>query len=485
MSSWFEAEARATQQAFRVQTFAAGVWLNGKEEYFAGGRVSPKTPRADTDTIFPIASVSKAFIATAVLMLAEEGVVDISSPMTRYLPDFAMYTDEMTRNLTVRDAMCHCCGLPRHDITLYTRENLNLEQFVGIVRYLPPAWPMYERFGYSNHMFAAISLLVVKVAGMPWGDFVEKRIFEPLGMRRSYTGSFSYCGADDNYARARILRNGANRPVAPINIDYCGSSGSISTGIRDLLQWVKLNLRGGILPGGDRLYSEHASSLLFGKQTRIKQGERYPYELNEITDSYYGFGWGVDRFRGERLIQHAGAIDGYRSFAGFMPDKDFAFAIFANSSESYACEALGRKLCDICLGYEGEDWNARHLEIASTLEESSRNRYVQMTEPPAVPPDIRGLAGRYENKAYGVFAVKANSSGLTVRIEGVERIKPMPLLPSKHFEWVIDLPLDWMALPCRFEIQGGRADRMLVHTDDDLREPMVFERLPSSASPDS
>ena len=476
MSSKFETAIRKSFEAFRPQTFAVGVWHDGKEEFHTFGRVSADTRKANADTVFQVASVSKSFIAACVWMLVEEGKIDAASPVTRYLPDFAMYTEELTRNLTVRDAMCHCCGLPRHDITLFTRAGYSLEQMVGIIRYLPPAWALRERFGYSNHMFAVLSLLVERVSGIPWGEFVKKRIFEQLGMSRSFTKCFEYVGADDNYARPRTQVNGRNRPIVPENVDQCGSSGAISASVRDLLQWAKLNLRGGVLPDGSRLYSQEAASQLHGEQTVINVGELMPYNIDEIESLHYGMGWIVERYRGERLVQHGGTISGYKSYIGFLPGKDFAFAALANLSGSPVCDAAGRSMCDVLLEREETDWNDRYLGYMGAAKGRARAMRQGILEPPDGASDTTGLAGRYENKAYGVFAVSESRGKLTLLVEGMPGMKPLSILPSKHFQWAVDIPSSELAMPCRFEKEDGRAVRMLASTDADLPQPMRFER---------
>jgi CubicO group peptidase (beta-lactamase class C family) len=477
MNKDFEAAVRATRDAFRPQTFAVGIWHGGEEQYFAFGRVSPRTARADEDTVFPIASVSKSFIAACAWMLAEEGKIDMSAPVARYLPDFSMHTEEMTRQLTVRDAMCHCCGLPRHDIMLFTRADFTLEETVRAIRWLQPAWPMRARFGYQNHMYAAISLLVERVSGMPWGDFVKNRVFEPLGMSRSHAAPFAYRDADDNYARPRTQKNGRNYPIQPENTANGGCAGSISASARDLLQWAKLNLRQGLLPGGGRLLSARATSQLHGEQTPIRPGEMGPVQFDEITDAHYGMGWFVERFRGERFVQHGGTVRGYRCLAGFLPEKDFAFAALANANGSALTEAVGRKLCDIRLGRGGADWDGRFLEIVAKRREDELSQYRAIIEPPppGQAPEPSGLSGRYENKAYGVFTVKERGGRLQL---GASNVKPMRILPSKRFGWAADLPDAPLALPCRFEAEGGRAVRLLMHLDKDLPAPIAFERLP-------
>ena len=128
------------------------------EAFFCGGGLSnvEQNLPADENTIYAIASASKAFIATALCILCDDGKLDLDKPVKTYLPDFEMYDPYMTTHLTVRDALGHRSGLPRHDIMWLNDRDVTIYDIVHRLRYLPPAFEPRARMHYQNMMFTQI-----------------------------------------------------------------------------------------------------------------------------------------------------------------------------------------------------------------------------------------------------------------------------------------------------------------------------------------
>lgn len=471
--SW-NAAVKTAWKIHRLPGIAVGIWNGGDEQYFVFGRRGLFGSPVNPDTVYAIASVSKSFIAASSWMLAEEKRLDMDAPVTAYLPDFALYTEEMTRKILVKDLFSHYFGLPRHDITVFTGQNETLEETVRRLRYLEPAWPPHTHFAYSNHMFAVASLLVEKVAGMPWGEFVAGRIFKPLDMKRSYTKTWAFRDVDDNYARPMGNVRGFNLPVKPMSTDAYGCSGSLSASVRDLLGWTVTNLRKGVSPGGVRLFSEAAAGELQGRKTPIRPGEFSMYIPEEVTEQFYGMGWSVEKFRGETLVSHGGTVPGYKSHTGFLPEKDFAFSILTNASNTPACTALGYQLCDMRLGHTGLDWNRRFIDSQKKILKDMENNYRKQLTAPKDPGDPRGCGGRYRNGAYGDFIILEKGGKLKLRLDVPPAV--YPLIPAAGGGYTILLPKDRIALPCRFEREGGTR-RFLAKMDPNLKEYVPFERV--------
>jgi CubicO group peptidase (beta-lactamase class C family) len=523
--------ARAVKTAWkthRLPGIAVGIWNGGDKQYFVFGRQGFFGSPVNPETVYAIASVSKSFIAASAWMLAEEKRLNMDAPVTAYLPGFALYTEEMTRKILVKDLFSHYFGLPRHDISVFTGQNESLEETVRRVRYLQPAWPMHTHFGYSNHMFAVASFLVEKVSGMPWGEFVSERIFKPLGMKRSYTKTLAFRDVDDNYARPMANVRGFNMPVKPMNTDAYGCSGSLSASIRDLLTWTVTNLRKGVSPGGIRLFSEAAAGELHGRKTPVRPGELSIYTPEEVTEQFYGMGWSVEKFRGEILVYHGGTIPGYKSQIGFLPEKDFAFSILTNSSNTPACTALGYQLCDMCLGHTDLDWkmgvhtprpasvkgtttekvvnrsseqgiesrryhefpiqrkylgvcpevshwNRRFIDSQKKMREEMKRNYRKHLTAPENPGDPRGCGGRYRNGTYGDFIIMEKGGKLKLRLEVPPAV--YPLVPAGGGGYTLLLPTDRIVFPCRFERDNKKAPRLLVKLDPNLKDYVPFERV--------
>lgn len=150
-----------------------------------GVRELGKDDPVDEHTLFAVASTTKAYTAATLGLLVDEGRLSWDDPVIKHLPGFQLYDPYVTREITVRDLLCHRSGLSRGD-TLWVL-GFSRDEVLRRVRYLKPSWSFRARFGYQNIMFLAASQIVEAVAGVRWDDFLKERLFKPLGMARSNT----------------------------------------------------------------------------------------------------------------------------------------------------------------------------------------------------------------------------------------------------------------------------------------------------------
>src|SRR5579885_1593422 len=136
------------------------------------------------ETLFPIASCTKAFTATSVALLADEGKLDWDTPVRKYLPSFRLFDSFATERMTPRDLVTHRSGLPRHDLMWYHSTRSRQELFDRL-QYLEPSKDFRSLWQYQNLMYMTAGYLAGEVAGQSWEDLVQKRLFDPLGMTSS------------------------------------------------------------------------------------------------------------------------------------------------------------------------------------------------------------------------------------------------------------------------------------------------------------
>ena len=353
------------RRVFRVPSIMAAVTVGGKTFYCGGGSADIEAGKAvDENTVYAIASASKAFIAAAVCILADDGRISLDEPVKKYLLDFAMYDRYMTDHMTMRDAMSHRTGLPRHDLTWYSRPDMTIMDTVHILRYMPPAFEPRTRMHYQNHMFTLATVLVETVSGMKWYDFVSERILRPLGMDRTFCIPSQFLGRDDNTAMPYALKDGEICKVPFLDISSSvGCAGCICSTVHDLAIWARLNAGRGSLDGV-RIYSEARADDLHMPQMIIKPGEMSPMHFDEVTHTAYGLGWFIESYRGHTLVHHGGTIDGYKSLVGFLPGEDISFAVLSNLNGNQTPAALGYAICDMALDLEPFDWCSKmHDEV--------------------------------------------------------------------------------------------------------------------------
>lgn len=255
-----------------------------------------------TDTVFQIQSVTKTFTAAAIMMLVEEGKVSLEDKLTKHLDGLPETWDA----ITVRHLLTHTSGIKDfiNEPTVDLRKDLKPEDVIESLRKLPLNFQPGEKYAYSNTGYHLLGMVIRKVAGKTWDDFLRKRIFHPLGMNDTRVISWSEIitnrasgyGWDDGQ-----LRNGSF--IAPTILGYAG--GGLRSTVLNLAKWDAALCTEQLL-----------------KRSTLEQMWT-PAKFNNGKDSTYGFGWGISREHGHRLISHTGSHStGFKSvIARFVDDK--------------------------------------------------------------------------------------------------------------------------------------------------------------------
>jgi len=371
----------------------------------------------DERTLFAIGSSSKAFTAASIAMLVDEGKLKWDDPATKYLPGFEMFDPYVTRELTVRDLLAHRSGLERGDLLWYGSE-LSRDDILRRTRYLKPTWGLRSNFGYQNLMFLAAGQVVDKVNGKSWDEFIAQRIFTPLGMTSSNTSTKGF-KSGDNVATPHAKFDEKVEPIAWRNIDNIAPAGSINSNAVDMAQWVRLQLGQGSYQN-QRLFSSGAAKEMHTPQTIIPlQGSMemiYP-EAHFLT---YGLGWFLSDFRGKKIVEHGGAIDGMRAQVALMPEEKLGVVILTNLHGTSLPHILMYKVFDAYMGsLQQRDWAGDLLKTLKTLQQKSREaekkqeaERVRNTRPSLAPEKY---AGTYKNDLYGEVKVTNTKGKLGVR----------------------------------------------------------------------
>lgn len=275
------------------------------------------------DTQFAIGSATKAFTALSVLMTADEGKLSLDDSPKKLLPYFKMYDAETDKNITIRDLMCHTSGLNRTDLAMITGK-LNRAELIQVAAQAKPTAKLREKFQYQNIMFAAAGELVTQAQKTPWERFVPERIFAPLGMTNSNMSmkqmekakDYSF-GYDYNFDTKETIK-------APFrDIDQVAPAGSINSSARDMAEWLRFVMNGGTV-NGKRLVSEKGYDEWLKPQMK----------MNPSGTVNYGLGWMLRDWKGHKVVEHGGNIDGFNSLVAMIPEKKLGFVMLTNVTAS-------------------------------------------------------------------------------------------------------------------------------------------------------
>jgi CubicO group peptidase (beta-lactamase class C family) len=307
----------------RIPGMAVGVVADGTTVYARGFGVASLEDRrpVTVETLFHMASVTKPFVATAIMQLVEEGIVALDDPVVRHLPYFEM-ADERTSQITIRQMLSHTAGMPDEEDYGWDRpeyDDAALERYVRslVERELIDA--PGARFAYSNIAYEVLGDLIAKARRMTFEAAIDQFILRPLGMTNS---TLLHREADsDLMSRGHVLdADGEVRvsSVAPYNRAH-GPSSTLRSNVTDMCRWALANLNGGELDGA-RILSQTSLATMWQPGPPV----------DPESHTRVGLSWFIDAYRGHRTIRHDGEDTGFLSQLIMAPDAGLAAVAMAN-----------------------------------------------------------------------------------------------------------------------------------------------------------
>lgn len=277
----------------------------------------PVTP----DTLFAIGSSSKAFTAMTAVMSQDEGKMSLDDSPKKFLPYFRLQDPEADSKIVMRDLLSHRSGLNRTDLAWITGR-LSREEVIRVAGRAKPTAKLGEKFLYQNVMYAAAGEAVARAQKTTWDEVIKRRIFKPLGMTASVTNVPDMKRAKDysfgyDYAPATKI----TRRLPFIDFPAVAPAGSINSSARDMAQWLRLMLGGGVFEG-KRLVSEAGMAELLKPHIAL------------VPKLNYGLGWFLREWKGKRVVDHGGNISGFNALVALMPEERLGFVLLTNVTNS-------------------------------------------------------------------------------------------------------------------------------------------------------
>jgi CubicO group peptidase (beta-lactamase class C family) len=367
-------------------------------------------------TMFAIGSSSKAFTAAAIALLVDEGKVKWDDPVMKHLPGFELYDAYASQQMTLRDLLCHRSGLERGDLMWYGAA-FDRNEILRRVRFLKPSWSFRSNFGYQNIMYLAAGQAAAAVTGKSWDAIIKERIFAPLGMKQSNT-SVNDLKSLDNIASPHGKIEEAVRPIPYRNIDNIAPAGSINSNVMEMAEWVRMQLGEGSHQG-KRLISSGAIKEMHLPQMLMRAEFPWTLMAQEAHFIAYGLGWFLHDYRGRKIIQHGGNIDGMSALVAMIPEEKLGMVILTNMNGSSLREALEYRIFDAFLNQPQKDWSADILKATKTFEAQGREVEKKMIEARAkdTKPSLAlaKYAGAYQDEMYGEAKVALENGVLVAQ----------------------------------------------------------------------
>ena len=367
-----------------------------------------------TETLFAVGSVTKAFTTTAMAMLVDEGKLSWDDHPRKYVPEFKLLDPLADANVTLRDLVSHRTGVARHD-GLWYNSMWSSAELLSKIPYLEQAYSFRSAYQYNNLMYMIAGLAAASAAGMTWDEFVQTRLFKPLGMIRSIT-SMTALEKAGNYCTPHEKKEDEVVAVPWCNLDNVGPCGSINSCASDMINWVGFQLGDGTW-NGERLVSKQNLLETHSPQIVVPVDE-VSRDLAETTMSSYCMGWNKLTYRDWTVVAHGGSIDGFNAGVALVPKAGVGVAILSNLCCEWTVYATRNAILDHLLGLSEKDWFGGILAVHKDEKEKERaarrekwEKRVECTRPSR---DLADYVGSYTDNAYGTVVLSSNDGVLSL-----------------------------------------------------------------------
>jgi len=356
-SKQIDSIAEKVLSTFDVPGLAVAVIKDGKVIHAKGyGVRSLKSgKKTNENTLFAIASNTKAFTAAALGILIDEKKITWDTKVTDVIPEFKMYDPYVTAEFTISDLLSHRSGLGlgAGDLMFWPDSSIvSKKQIIHNLRFLKPVSGFRTKWDYDNLLYIVAGEVIARISGVSYEDFVETHIMQPLGMTNSAM-SFKRLKDKSNSIDAHAPVNGKITVIPKDFAESSNAAGGINTSVNDLSKWVLTQLNGGKY--GDNLdknlFSKAAQNQMWTLHSIIPGGKG----LYNTHFSGYGLGWFLSDEKGYLVPEHTGGLAGMVSEVTLIPELKLGIIVLTNQQSGGAFSAITNSIKDGYFGVNGKD----------------------------------------------------------------------------------------------------------------------------------
>jgi CubicO group peptidase (beta-lactamase class C family) len=447
-------------QAAQVPGASIAIVAGDRAYHYAHGVKSLRTGEPVTAaTAFNIGSCSKAFASACMASLVADKLASWDDPISKLVPEFQLYDEAVTKQVTLRDLTGNRLGIPRAGLTEF---GFDPSQPVGRalegLRHTAPICGLRERHTYVNGGHTAVALAAGRITGQGFIGTLRERVLDPLGMRSTSGGTAARDLPDQ--ADWHCIVDGRATAIDTVYSDWYLGGGGMSVSGADALQWLRLHLNGGLVDGRqviarDALLETHTPQIvaLPGKDiiSLFHPGAHM---------AAYGLGWAITELDGHPLVIHSGGDFGIASMTLLFPRDGIGIACYCNLS-GRGTMALPYALAACLLGLKPRDWKA-YFEAAAPVPAA----VAAAAEATALTGDLGLYAGRYAHPADGVLQIGISDGKLKGNFQSGYRMA-FTAAPLGEHRFVIHFESDeWRGLTVaekpllNFGAQEGRVTQV-------------------------
>lgn len=407
-------------QKFGVPGAAVAIVQDGKIVHAKGfGVRDPATSAPVTpETRMMIGSTTKTMTTMMMATLVDDGKMTWDTPVVKFLPDFAVADPVLTPQITMRNMVCACTGVPRRDLELiFNSQQMTAQDVIKSVSTFQFFTKFGEAFQYSNQMvavggYAAIAAASGKSTDLynTYAQTMQSRIFEPIGMPNT-TLNFATIRASANYAIPHGLNLAFEAKPIPLSMEEfvtpIAPAGAYWSTVQDMARYLITELNQGVSPDGKRIVSAENLQVTWTPQVSI------------TAESSYGLGWIIDQYKGQPLIEHGGNTFGFTSDLAFLPKANVGISILANAQgANLFTRAVRYRLLELLFKQKAEA--DEQLLFAYNNSKGATVKLMEKLSPTLDSVALAPYLGEFTNAALGGIAVSISPENNALLVEAGE-----------------------------------------------------------------
>lgn len=429
----------------------------------------------DENTLFQIASNSKLFTGTALAKLEEEKKLSLDDKITKYFPQYTDYDANTTALVTIKDMLGHHLGTKtfQGDFTFWNSA-LTREQIMGKMKLLKPVGEFRAYYGYCNSCFLTAGQVIPAVTGQQWETYIQKNILDPLRMTNTHPLGAEMPELKNASKPYTTAFTGKLTELPYDNVDNLAPAGSIVSCVKDLTQWLTLQLDSGkyegkqIIPWRAIQRTRDINTAISSRKSSARPSHFTGYGLGVFEGDYNGY----------EIYWHTGGADGFVTNTCFVPEKKLAITILTNNDNQSFFEALRYQILDAYLGVpfvnrSEQAWKNFNQDNEEQIKKTNNMLGRLKGNKPELP--LKAYAGTYVNTLYGPINISVNKKDLLIKFEG-HRYLTGSLKYLDNGEWMLTYnDAAYGIFPLKFKIENGKVISTETKVNDGLEyDPYLF-----------
>ncbi|MDG1751173.1 MAG: serine hydrolase [Thalassotalea sp.] len=390
-----------------------------------------KPAKVNADTLFGIASNTKAMTAALIAQLVDQGKLSWKTKVIDIIPEFQMPDAYVTREFTITDLLSHNSGLGlgAGDLMIWPDTTHTIDDIIKGIKYLPEVSSFRSEYAYDNLMYILAGEIIARVTGQTWEENIKQNIFEPLGMN-STRAKFSLIEKNNkNVARAHVPLAGKINVVGGNFIEKFHSAASVASNVNDMSLWLKAQLnRGEYQVEGKtaQLFSEQQNRKMWQAHT-LKSVSESAMKNDKTHFSAYGLGWDLKDYHGVKLVQHTGGILGMISKVVMVPEENLALVILTNQQSGYAFNAIANTILHRYLNISDTNWVSHYKALKDKRAANDQARSVENASKIAKDSKpslaLKEYAQTYQDNWYGNIDITYDNNQLHMQFSKTAELK--------------------------------------------------------------